>query len=130
MKSLNPKAQAIFDKLIDGLKNPGDSRKIDNSNGAFMAVHVECIDRRLGQPVFSIAHYHEQNGDLCCDPDMTFWLKDGHAYPLTFEQAGVIYQVAARVEGESWHLNAKLQAEITEFCNSTWFPNLREQQDL
>ena len=40
-------------------------------------------------PIFSLAHYYEQNGDLVCDPDVTFLVAD-QVHPLTFEQDGVI----------------------------------------
>ena len=67
MRQIDGTAAAIFERLVEGLK-AGESRTIDNSDGVFMAVHVE----RLSRNKFSIAHYFEQEGDLCCDPDMTF----------------------------------------------------------
>ena len=129
MKSLDAKAQQVFDMLVEGLKRLGDHRKIDNAPGAFMPVHVELIDRALSHPVISIAHYYEQNSDLVCDPDVVFWSKGSKSYPLTFEQGGIAYQVAARVEDGSWHLNEKLQAQVTGFAN-TWMKNIAEQQGL
>jgi len=49
---------------------------IGEAGGAFMPVYAECTGNYRGRPIFSIAHDFEQNGDLCCDPDCTFWVTD------------------------------------------------------
>ena len=74
MKNLNQKATKVFMLLVDGLKEPGDAKKIDNTNGAFMTVHVELIHQNEHGRHYSIAHYYEQNGDLMRDPDVVFLL--------------------------------------------------------
>lgn len=135
MKHLSQKATQIFLKLIEGLNDVGDSKKIDNSNGTFMAVHVEIIAQADPQAirggfVISVAHYYEQNGDLVCDPDMTFlYYPAGHVSPMTFEQGGVMYQVAAKFDDGRLLFNSKQQAEITTFANQ-WMLNIKEQQGL
>jgi hypothetical protein len=91
-----------------------------------MPLHIEVIGRHGRWPIFSLAHYYEQNGDLVCDPDVTFLVTD-QVHPLTFEQGGVVYQVAVRFEGQAIHLNEPLQAEITEFCNQ-WLRSVADQQ--
>jgi len=132
MKSLNPKATKVFLRLIDGLQKPGDAKKIDNANGAFMAVHVELIHQNKHGRHFSIAHYYEQQGDLMRDPDMVFLLSasDSQIYPLTFRQDGFppVDQVAAEAaDGESIRFNRKIQADLVSFAN-LWMKNIREQQ--
>ena len=92
-----------------------------------MPACVELIGRQHNHPIFSIAHYYEQESDLVADPDMTFWVRDGKAYPLTFEQGGVCYRVAVRFEAGVIHCNQALQTDITAFAN-TWMLNIREQQ--
>ena len=139
MKSLNAKATRIFVKLINGLTEIGDHAKIDTSS--FMAVCVDVIGRPdfgpVGQSlIIAVSHYFKQNGDMCCDPDMTFLVGQPSeaapiaVYPLTFEQAlPPVYQVAARFEGGSLIHKPALQADITRFANS-WMSNIAQQQDL
>ncbi|MBI1347132.1 hypothetical protein GC163_12680 [bacterium] len=133
MKSLNQKATQVFLKLLDGLHEVGDHKKIDNTEGAFMAVHVEIIAQAptvRGGFIVSIAHYYESHGDLVCDPDMTFlFYPAGQVTPLTFEQGGVVYQVAAKFDEGKILFNSKQQAEITSFANG-WMLNIKEQQGL
>jgi hypothetical protein len=133
MKHLNQKATQVFLKLVEGLNDVGDSKKIDNSTG-FMAVHVEII----GKPdcehitagwIVSVAHYYEQHGDLVCDPDCTFLFTKGNVFPMTFEQGGVIYQVAAKLEEGKILFNSKVQKDLVTFCNG-WMLNIQEQQGL
>ena len=91
-----------------------------------MYVAVEIIGRHGEGQIVSIAHYFEQSGDLCCDPDCTFLATKDGVYPLTFQQSG-LYQVAVRFEEGVVHCNESLQKEITEFCND-WMGNIAEQQ--
>ena len=76
--------------------------------------------------IFSLAHYYEQNGDLVCDPDVTF-LGAKQIHPLTFEQGGLVYQVAVHFRDDAIHLNERLQDQITTFCNQ-WLRNIADQQ--
>ncbi len=132
MKKLTQKAAQVFLKLIEGLNEVGDSKKIDNCHGTFMAVHVEMI-RKTTQPVgfvYSVAHYYESNGDLVCDPDMTFlFLSAGTIIPLTFEQGGILYQEAATLEDGKLLVKESQQKDITSFAND-WMSNIKEQQKL
>ena len=125
VKALDATTEQIFRRLTDGLLKVGDSRQIDNST-SFMALHVEVTGRHGGWPIFSLAHYYEQNGDLVCDPDVTFLVAD-QVYPLTFEQGGVVYQVAVQFRDAGVHLNEQLQSQITDFCNQ-WLRNVADQQ--
>ena len=135
MKHLNKQAKAVMDQLTEGLN--GGHRKIEN-NKSFMAVHVEeisTIEHNPNGPVFSVAHYYKQNGDLMSDPDMTF-LKGltGEWFPLSFQQDGgfPIYQeVIAETfdDGRIKSYRPKLSADLTSFAN-TWMKNIKEQQNL
>ena len=73
MKCLNKRAEAIFRKLIEGLVKPGDHRKVDNTNGSFMAGEYRN-DGRVSHETMrvSLAHYHLQSGDVMGDPDVEF----------------------------------------------------------
>lgn len=134
MKHLTQSAAQVFRILVEGLKNPGDARKIDNADGAFMAVHVDFIHANEHGQHFAIAHHYLQQGDVMNDPEMVFLLTtaDNQVYPLTFRQDGglPIDQVAATADdGESIRFNQKLQSDLTSFANM-WMKNIKEQQGL
>ena len=88
MKAINKRAAAVMDKLVDGLEFIGDHRKVDNGGAGIMAVCVEFIGQFGLGDVFSVAHYHVQNGDMMQDPEMEFIrAADGRYYPRSFLQA-------------------------------------------
>lgn len=130
MKPVNAKARAVLDRLTDGLTQVEASRQVDNTSGAFMAVHVECIGQVREGLLYSVAHYYEQHGDLMRDPDVVF-LKDagGDYYAMSYEQSSLgIYQEAAVFEGDRivGH-KPRMQRDITLFCND-WMQNIKAQQ--
>jgi hypothetical protein len=131
MKHLDDRATAIFRKLTEGLKKVGDHQQWNNDS-SFMAACVEIIGRTGLGPLVSIAHYYVQNGDMMRDPDVVFVIgADQRIYPLSYRQDGMgIYQEAAIVEDGKWRVRPKMQADICDFCNDTWFPNINEQQQL
>jgi len=131
MKSLNAEAYAVFHKLIEGLDDLGDARKIDNTDGAFMPVHVDFLWQNKHGRVFAVAHHYIQNGDVMQDPDMTFLVTEQGIYPLTFQQDNLaIYQEAAGIEnGQFVTYDAKLQADLAAFADQ-WMMNIKVQQDL
>ena len=132
MQHLNDRATTIFRKLTENMRKVGDHRKWDNARGTFMAACVEIIGRTGLGPLVSVAHYYEQCGDLMRDPDVVFLIgADEHVYPISYRQDGLgIDQEAAYVEDGQWKVKAKMQADICDFCNDTWFPNINEQQQL
>ena len=133
MKAINQQARKVMDLLVEGADiEASESKKIDNTKGAFMTVHVEVVALcNLGQ-IYSIAHYFEQNGDLMRDPDMEF-IKgaDGEYYPISFWQdAPPVRSEAVEWKGnEISGIRPKLQAELATFAN-TWMKNIKEQQGL
>jgi len=135
MKPLNKTAQAVFNKLFDGMTRVGDHRIVDTERG-FMPVHLEISGReKLGEHdvlIASIAHYYESNADLVQDPECTFLIgrvEPIACFPLSFCQGGIIFQESARFVGGSIQFNAKLQREIATFSN-IWLLNIKEQQEL
>jgi len=134
MKAINQRAKKVMDVLIEGMDiEANDSKKIDNTKGTFMPVHVEHVTEcNLGQ-IFSIAHYYKQNGDLMRDPDMEF-IKggDGEYYPISFWQDAPLKRDEAVEWGENGEITGikpKLQAALATFAN-TWMKNIKEQQGL
>jgi len=133
MKTLSKTAAKTLDILTDCLNNPGDSKKIDTSS--YMAVHVECIGNApeagpfKGSPLFSVAHYFMQNGDMCCDPDMVFVRVNSGAYfPVSFQQAiPPVFQEAIDLRDGRY-----FPGRVRDLCSfsTTWMRNIKDQQDL
>lgn len=133
MNHLSKTATTIFNKCINGLKEPRDHRRIGDADSEFMPLIVECVDTwGLGR-IYSLAHYAEQNGDLMSDPEMTFLAgKDGQVFPLTYRNDFVgIDQVAAEPNdtGDGVRYYARLRSELCTFA-AQWLKNISEQQDL
>ena len=133
MKHLTKQATSIFNKCIDGLKEPGDHRRIGDADSGFMPLIVECVDTWGQGLIYSLAHYAEQNSDLMCVPEMTFLVgKDGQVFPLTYRNDFMgVSQVAAEPneQRDGIRFDSKLQAELCTFA-AQWLKNIDEQQDL
>jgi uncharacterized protein DUF6908 len=129
MIKINKTAKGIMDKLTDGLNDPGDHKEVDNASGAFMSAHIEHIGDTAMGPMFSVAHYYEQNGDLMKDPDMTFF--QGEYYALGFQQDNLgTYPRSVNWEGDRIKSYKKiLQKDLVRFAGS-WVRNIKSQQGL
>lgn len=128
MKNMSRTACKVLDKLIEGL---GEycARKVDNSHGTFMTVHVENIGPcPLGQ-VYSIAHYYEQNGDLVPDPEGCFIkAADGTWWPQHLQQCLGNFTQAIRFDAEGRTLvSNRACAELASF-GGMWMRNIWSQQ--
>jgi hypothetical protein len=124
---LSRAAAAVLDELTDGL-GVGQSRKIDRST-AFMAVHLECLQSTPVGLLFSVAHYYESNGDLCCDPDVTLVRTADGWSPVSFQNS-IAYRVAVRFGADGTvEVDEREQRELISFVG-TWMANIREQQGL
>ena len=132
MKAISKNAKKVMDKLTENWDSVGNGRKIDNTNGTFMAVHVELVNEcKLGQ-IYSVTHYYEQEGDLMRDPDMEFIKgEDGEYYPISFWQDAPLKRDEAVEweDGEIKGIRPKLQAQLATFAN-LWMKNIKEQQGL
>jgi hypothetical protein len=133
MRPLTKKADAVLGKLTQGLDKLGAHKKIDNSEGTFMAVYIELIEETNWGPLFSIAHYYEQNGDLMRDPEMVFLrARDLRYYPTYFRQDGGLGFEQNSVTIESGAVKSfipAIQDEHRKFAN-LWMQNIKEQQEL
>jgi hypothetical protein len=117
----------VLDKLTEGLANIGDAKRIGEPSDAYMPAHVE----RIGENLYSVAHYFTQNGDRVCDPDMTFLRWGGRWWPVSFEMGGRTYQVGITEikDGVPTKAARALQADHTKFAN-TWMRNIKNQQGV
>ena len=128
---LSPQAETVMDTLTAGM-SVSDHKKLDNAEGTFMAVHVVCIGRCNLGPVFSLAHYYEQQGDLMRDPEMLFiQAEDGGYYPVEIWQDAVnSHYVGVLIEdGNAVSIDETEQADMTVFAE-VWLKNIKQQQRL
>ena len=127
MKTLDRKAAEILRALL-ALK----TAKIDNTDGVYMPVHIEFINRTDKYHHFSLAHYGEQNGDAMRDPEMLFALhKESQQFiPYYYrnDYCG-IEQYSVKWTDEGVLLNRRLQAEHTTLANQ-WLRNIAAQQHI
>ena len=135
MKALSKRAEAVFRAAMAECSISG-SCKLNLRPGTFMALCVE----RIGQvnysgavyPMWSFAHYGEQNGDLMRDPDVVM-MDSGAAglYPMSFrnDYLGVDNESLVYEDGKASGCRLKMQGSITSFC-VTWAGNLKDQQGL
>ena len=93
----------------------------------FMDLVVEVLPQcpETGAMVLSLAHYFEQNGDLCQDPEMTVRVfPHGMVEALTFQQAiPPIYSVVYPKPGM---VAMRVKQDLNAFL-SLWLRNLTAQ---
>jgi hypothetical protein len=97
-----------------------------SKSSGFMDLHFDRLREENGSVVISLAHYFEQNGDLCCDPDMEIrvYPKLRSAEALTFQQAiPPVYQVVYPAPGK---VNLGLKSVLNDFL-LTWLGNCIQQ---
>lgn len=100
------------------------------SNG-YMDLTIEKLwyDDPFGNPVYSICHWGEMNGDAMRDPEITFGVnKDkGEILPLSFENSYLAYYREVFFENNGkWLCNRKELSGTDDFLN-TWLKNIQEQ---
>jgi len=130
MTPVNHTAQRILEHLVDGLRRPGQAKRIDNAAGTYTAVSVECI----GRDRFSVAHYGEQNGDLMSDPEMTFWRGPSGLFYATSWRNDYVGSYREAVTSfndrdQPARVCPREQREQASFAG-TWMRNIRTQQQL
>ena len=134
MLMLDKKSSEIFNIVLE-MCNKTDGRyiKIDNSDGVFMPLCVEFLYSVGKYSVYSFSHYYKQNGDMCPDPDMTFFVeteKTENIIPATFQDSRV-YQLICElsIKGE---LKVNGLNQLSNLCkfSKLWLTNIYEQQEL
>ena len=127
MKTLDRKASEILQKLLALQK-----LKIDNTDGVYMPVHIEIIEKTDKYNHISLAHYGQQNGDAMRDPEMLFALhketQQFIPYYYRNDYCG-IEQNSVKWSEDGIFLNRRLQAEHTTFANQ-WLRNIAVQQGI
>ena len=107
-----------------------DGHKRFESKG-YMPLSVEnlCYTDYKGNPVYSITHWGEQNGDLMHDPDMTFSVnaEDKSIRPLTFQNdyMGIYQEVFIERDGKTLY-SRRLLVDLDDFLWQ-WLKNIQAQ---
>ena len=113
---------------IKWLMQDGNCIRIEKPG--YMRLVIEHIGTGAGgNPVISVAHYYEQNGDQMRDPEMTFLVSPkGDWLPMSYLQdsLGVFQEAIFKREDGKWLLHKKLIKELMTFSKQ-WDKNLREQ---
>ena len=127
MKTLDRKAAEILRGLL-----ALQTTVIDNTNGTYMPVHIEIIDRTDKYNHISLAHYAEQNGDMMRDPEMIFALhiESQQFIPYYYRNDYMgMEQYSVKWTDKGVLLNRRLQADHTVFANQ-WLRNIAAQQHI
>jgi hypothetical protein len=128
MKRLPKRSAIILEKII----NSG-IRKIDNSEGAFMPVHIEKIATLPDGEIYCLAHYFIQNGDLMSDPQVEIlksFTGDYFPYSYRLDSLGIMQESFTFDEkGNLSGLFPRLQREHAQFTRD-WLLNIKDQQNL
>ena len=142
---LNPAAFAVFQAVARMAAENEDGHKvIDNTEGAYMPLHVEIlqteerqtVNRRWIHRLVSLAHYGELNGDLMKDPDMVFlWHEEPEAperswaVPVEYQNDyAAFYQQAVKYDPSLQLIGVrpKVCRDLVDFCD-LWMKNIKEQ---
>lgn len=128
--------QKIITKLAKSRKldiSSTDSHFTAKSAG-FMDLVVEVIAPRQ----ISVAHYYEQNGDLCQDPEIVFWVgSDGEWYAVEITTPMLMFAggtgfggynqlVEFDNSGQPKGYKPRAQKDAAVFANK-WAKNIRAQ---
>jgi hypothetical protein len=124
MRALSTTTGTVLDVLTADLQ-VGEARVIDNTDGAYMPVHVDRLTERL----YSLAHYYTQNGDRVCDPDGVFLKTDAGWLPVTLQLCTGHYTEAIEVDDHDRPTGYRPRAlrELLSFA-TMWLRNISQQQ--
>lgn len=106
-------------------------RPIRFKASGFMDLTVESLSYKdyYGNPVYSITHYGEQNGDLMCDPDMTFSInrEAGTIIPLSYrnDYMGICQEVIQERKGKMMYCVSLLKD--LDYFLWMWLKNIKGQ---
>ncbi len=134
MITLDKKSATIFDKIREMCDSTEDRHiKIDNSNGVFMPLSVEFLYSIGKWSIYSFSHYYKQNGDMCPDPDMTFFVETENKkmiIPATFQDSYTYREICELSSIGELKINGMMKlADLCSF-SKMWMKNIYEQQEL
>jgi len=121
-------------RMLCYLAEKKDYYKLDNTNGLFVPLSIEILERSGNTFVnydLSICHYLEQNGDLMADPEMCFLKIQNSWYPYYFLNhfAETQTQSLKFSNFEITGIKRNLYLDHLEFAE-IWLQNIKEQQEI
>ncbi len=140
MKTLTKTAESVFRAAMARALETGQAKIHDNTISMALCVvmfgHIPTAQSRKGDalpfPLWSFAHYYEQEGDLMRDPDITMVDTPAGLMPISYRNDGLGIDntyVEYADDGTIRGFYPAKQADLTAFCN-TWARNLKDQQGL
>jgi len=116
--------------FIQGMNESDNHRRYTAAGYMPLVLEYLGYEDRHGNPVFSMTHYGEQNGDLMCDPDMQIavnWTA-GEVEPLTFQNdyMGMYQQVYKHNSAGQLIYSPRLRSELDDFLRQ-WLGNIQLQ---
>ena len=131
MKQLSAESTNILIQIV-GMMN-GWCSKIDLSDGSYIPVFISTTYEDDQSKIFTVGHYHSEEGDIMADPEMQFLFDEssGSFYPIYYRQDSLeIENYSVKIDdGLILGVNKSLQAGHTAFANE-WLTNIKHQQNL
>ena len=126
-------AASNFQKILPFITAAdGHDGHVRLESSGFMPLSIENLEMtdHNGNPVYSMAHYGEQNGDAMADPDMEFSVdfKNGIVIPLTFQNdyMGCFQQVFTVTDEGKTKYFPRLLTDLDDFLR-IWLKNIEAQ---
>ena len=124
------KTLAPFFDAVDGT----EEKALKFTAPGYMDLCIEALgyNDHEGRPVYSVAHYGEQNGDAMRDPDIIIMADGQNAWPISYrnDYIGVFNEaVEYDDEGRLIGYRKKMQADITD-CADLLLKNIADQQGI
>ena len=134
MLMLDKKTAEIFDIVREMCDKATDRHiKLDSSKGVFMPLSVEFLYNVGKYSVYSFSHYYIQNGDMCPDPDMTFFVETKEPkkiIPATYQDSYTYREICEISSLGELKVNGLMKlADLCSF-SKLWMKNIFYQQDL
>ena len=122
-----------FQKILPFLAAAdGNDGHVRLESGAYMPLVIENLGYTdsLGNPVYSLSHYGEMNGDAMADPDMTLSVDfaNGHVIPRSFQNdyTGTYQEVFTEDEDGKQKYFPRLLSDLDDFLRM-WLKNIEAQ---
>jgi len=129
----NPRyANCNYKRLIEYVKAADENGGyVKFKSEGYMDLVIENVGYNdyAGHPVYSMAHYYVQNGDLMRDPEMTFAVDvmNKTIIPQTYQLDGLgIYQEVFKYQNGKTYYNVRLISELDDFLRQ-WIKNIISQ---
>lgn len=130
MKKLQTPTKSIYERNFEKLEKLGLIKEIKEGSttlksGSFMDLHFEIHNIEKDLVYGSMAHYYEQNGDLCPNPDISFRIDRTAGTIEVLDYSDYFgYQNVYTEDGKGVYLKRK--NSLNRFLGQ-WLSNLKKQ---